>query len=235
LLAFAPTYAPNRFGLRPLQNNQPEGEAVATLFQGDLLAGSAATVAAFLSQASQYRILLLAMHGKASSTVGELSYLAFSTTADTTQNPFLYARDLYAQSIPADLVVLSACETSVGTYRPGQGVISLAKAFFHAGARSVAATLWSVDDAKNAELMQSFFKNIKNGAYKDAALHQAKLAFLQSHPQDEAHPVYWAAVTAYGDMQPIQTERNWWLWVALGGFGVVLFGLFVKKGGLRFR
>jgi len=220
LLAVAPVYAENKYGLRPLQNNRPEAEAVCALLDGDLRTGAAATAPGFLQEAGQYRILLLAMHGKASSTVGDLSYLAFSTTADSTENPFLYTRDLYTQSIPADLVVLSACETSVGEYRLGQGVISLARGFFQAGARSVAATLWSVDDARNAELMRLFFQQIKNGATKDEALYAAKIQFLQTHPHDEANPVYWAAVTAYGDMRAIELPQHNWVWFA----GLVLLG-----------
>jgi CHAT domain-containing protein len=166
------------------------------------------------------------MHGKASSTVGDMSYVAFSTGADTTENPFLYARDLYARPIPAEMVVLSACETSVGSYRFGQGVISLAKGFFQAGARSVAATLWSVDDAKNAELMRLFFREIKNGLAKDEALQRAKVTYLETHPHDEANPVYWAAVTVYGDMRPVELAGLCWGWLWLVA-GVLLAGYLV--------
>ncbi len=215
LLAVAPEYAPDRYGLRPLENNSQEAKAVADMYGGKLLSGKAATMPAFSELAGQYRILLLAMHGKASSTVGDMSYIAFSTVGDSTVSPFLYTRDLYAQSIPADLVVLSACETSVGAYRFGQGVLSLAKGFFQAGARSVAATLWSVDDASNAALMRLFFQEIKNGSRKDEALRAAKLKFLATHPHAEANPVYWAAVTAYGDMGALEqgSWRYWWVLV----------------------
>jgi len=230
LLAVAPDYAKDRYGLSPLENNGQEAEAVADMFGGKLLAGAAATVPAFTQNADQYRILLLAMHGKASSGVGDMSYIAFSTVGDTAANPFLYTRDLYTLSIPADLVVLSACETSVGSYRFGQGVISLAKGFFQAGARSVAATLWSVDDASNAELMRLFFKEIKNGSRKDDALRKAKLKFLDTHPHAEANPVYWAAVTAYGDMGAVEMGAwgYWWLLVIGVVFGVLWWYLAKK-------
>ncbi len=229
LFAVAPSYDNSPFGLRPLQHNRPEVRAVQALFGGDLLEGPAATVPAFLREAARYRVLLLATHGQAGSSVGDLSYLAFSGT-DSTVSPFLYARDLYHLSLPADMVVLSACETSVGEYRLGQGVISLAKGFFHAGARSVVATLWSVDDAKNAELIRLFFQQIKAGSSKDEALRRAKLDFLQTHAHDEAHPVYWAAVTAYGDMQAIDfQEFNWWWVVAAGAVVLVGFGFMVRR------
>ncbi|MEZ4891548.1 MAG: CHAT domain-containing protein [Saprospiraceae bacterium] len=110
---------------------------------------------------------------------------------------------------------MSACETSVGSYRFGQGVTSLAKGFFQAGARSVAATLWSVDDAKNAELIQLFFKALKSGIPKDQALRKAKLEFLHNHPQEEVHPVYWAAVGLYGDTAPLDVVSYVYWQVAL--------------------
>ncbi len=206
LLAVAPEYAQGRYGLSTLENNVQEAKAVADMYGGKVMSGKTATMPAFTQIAGQYRILLLAMHGKASSSVGDMSYIAFSTVGDTTASPFLFTRDLYTQSIPADLVVLSACETSIGSYRFGQGVVSLAKGFFQAGARSVAATLWSVDDASNAELMRLFFQEIKNGNRKDDALRKAKLKFLDTHPHAEANPVYWAAVTAYGDMAPLEFD-----------------------------
>lgn len=229
LLAVAPVYGRNRYGLGALQHNLQEAGAVREILGGKVMAGSAASVSAFRKEACRYRVLLLSMHGKASSRVGDLSYLAFSTFPDTSENPFLYARDLYTQSIPANLVVLSACETSVGSYRFGQGVISLAKGFFQAGARSVAATLWSVDDARNAELVRLFFRHLKNGELKDDALRSAKMEYLEQHPHDEANPVYWAALTVYGDMRPLDcTGHSHVIW-ALGLLLLALFSLFYWK------
>ncbi len=89
----------------------------------------------------------------------------------------------------------------------------------HQPERRVAATLWSVDDASNAELMRLFFKEIKNGSRKDEALRKAKIKFLDAHPHAEANPVYWAAVTAYGDMGAVELWGAWWVL----GIGLLLF------------
>jgi hypothetical protein len=108
--------------------------------------------------------------------------------------------------------------------------MSLAKGFFQAGARSVAATLWSVNDARNTELMQLFFEQLKNGACKDEALRSAKLNYLQRHPHDEANPVYWAAVTVYGDMRPVRLNGWFGWWVVVGGLGMLVLGWGYYRG-----
>lgn len=223
MAAFAPAFDNNPYGLAPLQHNRREARAVSALFKGDLLEGHAATADVFLRDAGQYRMLLLATHGKAGAEVGELSYLAFSTPqGQEGGEAFVYVRDLYLQRLPAEMVVLSACETSVGEYQIGEGVVSLAKGFFHAGARSMVATLWSVDDAKNADLMTGFFQNIKKGLRRDRALQQAKLDFLAARPHDESHPVYWAAAVASGDMRPMQFGISlWWGAVVLAALALL--------------
>lgn len=226
LLAVAPDFQNNPYGLRPLQHNRTEAGDVCALLEGDLLDREKATVAAFVRDAGDYRILLLSTHGQASSAAGDLSYLAFAPTAETGNSTFLYVRDLYLQRFPAELVVLSACETSVGEYKLGEGVISLAKGFFHAGARSIVATLWSVDDAKNAKLIRLFFQHIQSGMPKDAALRQAKLQFLDELPHDEAHPAFWAAPIANGDMTALKFSGTRWWWMVAGMALVLAAGWF---------
>jgi len=231
LLAMAPAFDGKGSGLRALSHNQPEATAVGDLFGGDVRIGDAATAAGFLASAGDYRILHLATHAQARSTVGDLSYLAFSQPADSSGEAFVYLRDLYLQRLRAELVVLSACETSAGEYRMGEGMVSLAKGFFHAGVRSVVATLWSVDDAKNADLMLRFFQRIKNSDPKDAALRTAKLNYLNAHPHDEAHPVYWAAAVAVGDMQPVDLNGvgGWWKLIALAIVAAVIVQQVIRR------
>lgn len=230
LLAFSPDFTNNPYGLRPLQHNRKEAREVCKMLQGDQFDGAEATVRHFTDHAGDYRILLLSTHGQASSAAGDLSFLAFAPARDTQSGAFLYVRDLYLQRFPAELVVLSACETSVGEYRLGEGVISLAKGFFHAGARSIVATLWSVDDAKNAKLIRLFFESLHTGLRKDAALRDAKLRFLDQMAHDEAHPVFWAAAVANGDMSAMDLPGpgRWW-WLAGGAAVVFLAGWWLRK------
>ena len=134
----------------------------------------------------------------------------------------LYARDLYLLRLRAELVVLSACETGGGENRRGEGVVGLTKGFFSAGARSAVATLWSVDDARNADLVLRFFQKLKTGSPKDAALREAKLDYIRVRPHDEAHPAFWAAALAHGDMAVMDLSggESWWWWAVVGGAAV---------------
>ena len=112
---------------------------------------------------------------------------------------FLYNRDLYNLTLNAEMVVLSACETGIGELQKGEGIISLARGFSYAGAKSIITTLWSINDEKSKELMLSFYSNLKEGQTKDAALRQAKLDFIHKYSH-RAHPFFWAAFIPIGDM-----------------------------------
>lgn len=122
--------------------------------------------------------------------------------------------DLHA----TELVVLSACETGLGTVAGGEGVFGLQRAFRLAGAGSVVASLWSVDDAATAALMTEFYRNLWDKRLgKLEALRQAQLTILrrfeprsgklrglqaitnQPGKVERLPPHYWAAFLLSGD------------------------------------
>lgn len=123
--------------------------------------------------------------------------------------------------------VLSACETGIGELKKGEGIICLARAFAYAGAQSVVSTLWSVNDESTTHIMRAFYKDIRTGNTKSNALRNAKATYIQSRPEDlAAHPFYWSAYIAVGDMRPLYGGYRYVWWAAaliLAGGGWWLF------------
>ena len=101
------------------------------------------------------------------------------------------------------LVTLSACETGRASIGGGDEVMGLGRGFLYAGAASLLATLWKVDDASSAELMEIFYQALLSGYTKAAALASAQRAFLQrarsSGHAYYTHPYFWAAFQLIGD------------------------------------
>jgi CHAT domain-containing protein len=97
----------------------------------------------------------------------------------------------------SELVVLSACDTAIGRAGGGEGLLTLARAFHFAGARSVLATLWRVDDRASARLMKRLYEHLRAGASKTEARRSAQLTFIGDPAV--ADPTYWAAFTLSGE------------------------------------
>lgn len=98
-----------------------------------------------------------------------------------------------------DLVVLSACETGLGQFDYGEGLRSLSSAFLNAGSKSILYSLWKVDDQSTGYLISSFYNNLNKGLNNSAALHEAKLNFIENASPDFRHPYYWAGFTLVGN------------------------------------
>jgi CHAT domain-containing protein len=148
----------------------------------------------------QYRIVHFATHGLLDNEHPELSGLVLSLV-DKDGKPrdgFLDLEDVYNLTLPADLVVLSACETGLGKQINGEGLIGLTRGFMYAGASRVVASLWKVDDVATAELMGRFYRAmLEEGLRPAAALRRAQIEMQQQ--KRWADPYYWAAFTIQGD------------------------------------
>ncbi len=101
------------------------------------------------------------------------------------------------------LVTLSACETGRAIIGGVDEVIGLGRGFLYSGAASLLPTLWKVDDASSAELMEMFYQALLSDYSKVAALAGAQRAFLARartsiHPY-RVHPYFWAAFHLIGD------------------------------------
>jgi len=149
---------------------------------------------------SNYRIIHLATHGLLNSTNPELSGVVLSLFDEQgdSQNGFLRLHDVFNLNLPAELVVLSACQTGLGQEVKGEGLVGLTRGFMYAGSPRVLVSLWNVSDAATAEMMKRFYRNmLQEGLSATAALRAAKLE-MQQETQWRA-PYYWAAFTLQGE------------------------------------
>jgi CHAT domain-containing protein len=189
--------------LRPLPFSRTEVQNAAELYKGhaQVYLGDQATEERAKAIGTDVRFLHFAVHGLLDEKLPLNSALVLSIPSDSDvgrENGFLQAWELY-QSVhwDADLVVLSACESGLGQEFQGEGLMGLTRAIHYAGARSVLASLWSVDDRRTEQLMSEFYLHLKEGKTKDEALRAAQLDLL--HSRAGASPFYWAAFTLDGD------------------------------------
>ena len=103
----------------------------------------------------------------------------------------LYARDVAALPLNAELVTVSACRSAGERTYSGEGLVGFAWAFLRGGARRVVAGLWDVDDKSTAELMDGFYTGLAAGEPAGTALRAAKLTLLR-RDGPTAKPYYWA-------------------------------------------
>ncbi len=227
LLAYAPTFNkakmvasfPERsLSFAPLQFNKQEAENIAILTGGICYSGREASKENFIRNAPVTEILHLATHAKANQDALGFASIAFGNQSKEQ----LFAKEIYTLNLPAKLLVLSACETAIGTEIRGEGLFSLGRAFTVAGVQSIIASLWKIDDQQSAEVMTNMYENLVAGQAKSAALHQAKLNYIKQAKNALAHPSYWAAFTLHGNNDKIYfPKRNFIAW----GVGLLLVSI----------
>ena len=171
---------------------QAEAAAVAkTLPQSRALLRGEATETAFRKYGGGFRYIHLATHGRFDADAPLKSALLLAP--DSESDGLLTVEKIYAMRLQADLVTLSACETGLGKVAGGDDVVGLTRGFLYAGASSIVASLWKVDDLATSELMTRFYAALQDGNRGDA-LRQAQLDTKSKYP----HPFYWAAFQLTG-------------------------------------
>ncbi|WP_299210947.1 CHAT domain-containing protein [uncultured Aquimarina sp.] len=219
-LGVAPVEFPDK--LINLPKSLEEISYANSYYDGELLSLDKATKENFKKEIDKYKIVHLATHADASDSLNP--WIAF-------RDKKLYHLELNTLKNNADLVVLSACNTSLGEVRRGEGIMSLARGFFKSGAKSVIPSLWSTNDKTTAIITSDFYKNLSEGQTKSAALRTAKLNYLHNNTDAEASPHYWASLVLIGDSGTLLPQYNnlLFLWIGLGVILVILLGYFVSK------
>ncbi|MBV8808866.1 MAG: CHAT domain-containing protein [Acidobacteriaceae bacterium] len=189
------------FGRRPF--NRREVEDIAGLYpaRNRLYLGVNATEEHAKAVGNDVRYIHFATHGLLDERFPLNSAIVLTIPEKLQEgkdNGLLQAWEIFEQvRLDADLVTLSACNTGLGQKLSGEGLIGLTRAFEYAGARSVLASLWSVDDFRTMQLMERFYSELKSGKTKDEALRQAQISLLRS--RSSSSPFYWAAFSLFGD------------------------------------
>ncbi|MDP1815939.1 MAG: CHAT domain-containing protein [Leadbetterella sp.] len=228
LIAFSPKYNQSevslvRAGFADLKFASEEATAIASMFGGESVKNQEATKARFLSSIDKYGIFHFSMHSQLFEDDFNKSCLVFSN------NEKLFFSELYSLNFPAKMAVLSACDTGNGVLKSGEGIMSISRALTYAGVQSSVYSLWQVPDKETAEIIIDFYKNLKEGQYKDEALSNAKKTFISKNPL-KAHPYFWAGFVVNGNTEPLEITK-YWLWILMGLIGLsALFLVFrIKK------
>ncbi len=203
------------FDWSSLPYSRSEVERIAGVYPGArVYLGEEATEEHAKSLGRDARILHFATHGYTDDRSPLDSALVLTIPEKPSQgrdNGLLQVWEIFeGVRIDADLVVLSACESALGREMSGEGLIGLTRAFQYAGARTVAASLWSVADQVTAELMARFHRHLAAGLPKDQALRAAQLELIrepleittasgQALEMDASAPFFWAAFQLFGD------------------------------------
>jgi CHAT domain-containing protein/tetratricopeptide (TPR) repeat protein len=149
---------------------------------------------------SKYRYVHFATHGYLDTTRSGLSAIVLSMVDEQgkPQDGFLRTHDIYNLKLPAELVVLSACETGLGKDVMGEGLDGLTRAFMYAGARRLVVSLWNVNDKATAALMQRLYTEmLRSNKTPAAALRAAQIQMLRSKQWQS--PYYWAPFVMQGE------------------------------------
>jgi CHAT domain-containing protein/tetratricopeptide (TPR) repeat protein len=192
---------------------------------GVITTGFEATKQRFVSdRMSDYRILHVATHGLLNVEHPNLSGVILSMVDEhgRTVNGFLRMHDIYGLNLSADLVVLSACRTGLGKSVHGEGMVGLPSGFMYAGAKSVVASLWKVDDNATAEFMTYFYAAmLRDGLPPATALRIAKLE-MQKQPQWR-EPFFWAGFVLQGEYRKdLDLRWNWKQLLIISGVIILL-------------
>ncbi len=234
-LALAPPYKGDtpiaqRGSLQQIRgtNTQLEGtgreiQAIAQHFDGQFDWSPAANEANFKALSKQFGLLHLAMHGEV--TKDDTRLIFANLELGTMEDNYLYPYEIGNLDLQAQLAVLSACETGLGKYIQGEGIMSLARSFMSAGVPSLVMSLWKVDDLTTSELMPTFYEQLASGQSKKAALHIAKQKYLQQADLEYRHPYYWSGFVLLGDETSLKVSstQHWWY---IGGGLLFLLSIF---------
>jgi CHAT domain-containing protein len=225
IAAFAPVFANRERGLSSLTHSNEELEAIKQFYPGGkFFTGNSADFKQFEDNCGNSSILHFATHA----SPGNDSLPARIELFDSS----VYINLLYAKRINAKLVVLSGCETGVGTLNSSEGLMSLARGFSYAGTKNVIASLWQTEDNSSAKIFKDFYSSLSNNNFS-TSLHHSKLALLNNGAVATASPYYWAGYIYIGspeESRPSQSPGKLkWVAVITSLLAITVYFIFRRR------
>lgn len=192
-VVFAPIHFKNAPSLLETQHTieqlQQKGKVKMTVFKEER-----ANYTTFIQHASEYNYLWLATHASA----GEKPYIML-------RDSNLSLSAIYQQHFQAEMIILSACESSTGTWKQGEGIMSLARGFAYSGVPVTMAAKWKVAEGKTMEMVADFLtQKAGTEAFK---MQQAKKALIGNPPY------YWSGMVMMGCKAEKVSFFYWKIWI----------------------
>lgn len=192
---------------------------IETIFDTQMISEENATKQRFLDEYGKSKVVHVSTHG---GILNNKPWISFNDEK-------LMLSDIYFNNQKANLVVLSACKTSHGEHKKGEGVMSIARAFINSGSKSVVSSLWDINQQSTNEIITTFYTKIKEGNSKSEALRNAKLAYIKNHKNtSEASPFYWSSLVLTGDTSSVFASYKT-LWYILLAICVLIAIVFMFK------
>jgi CHAT domain-containing protein len=217
----------SRSGLPPLAYAGAEAQMVARHARAADLLLDATEGAVRALDLSRYDLVHFASHSLLNDARPDRSAIVLG--ADAREDGLLQAREIYRLPLRARLVVLSSCESGLGTLVGGEGMLGLVHALLSAGSGAVLAALWRIPDAGAAEFMTRFYDRAAGpGVTAARALQQAQAEAAGAG----AHPAAWAGYAVFGDADqplPLRKPRGSLPWLLGAGVIVVLLLLALRR------
>ena len=183
-----------------------EVEMIGEILESQPLTGKDATKEAVLQRIASVGLVHIAAHGRKETGEIVLAPNPRSGSKPPTEEDYiLKMSDIQAVRLKARLVVLS-CDHSGQGKVSSEGVVGMARAFLFAGARSVLAALWEIDDEATMMFMKSFYQQLGSGESASVALQRAMKCLRDSH--DFSAPKYWAPFVLIGDDVKIELKKK---------------------------
>jgi CHAT domain-containing protein/Tfp pilus assembly protein PilF len=185
---------------KALPGSRSEVDAIRALYpEATILTEDAATETALRAHAERFDVIHLATNGVLNRRNPLFSFVALSTGAG--DDGRLEVHEVFGLTFHARLLVLSACETGLGSgaisdVPAGDDWVGLVRAFLGAGAQNVTATLWAVEDRSTARVMERLYARLSAGDSEVTALSRAQRETIRNPAT--AGPFYWAGFVNVG-------------------------------------